>query len=682
MTSVRMARAALWVTIVVTLADIGVFVAARAGPEGGSGPFALAGTGLGVLGFIIVARARNAVGWCFMVAGLSLGLSSFAESYVQLSLLGGARLPATPLAAWMNGLAQPAGAGVLPLVFLLFPTGRAPSPRWRHVQRLWAAAFAVLLTATALRPGTIYATPDEQGGLEVANPLGVSALEAVLEPLVQAAFAALALVAGAALVSLVVRFRRSRGELRQQMKWLVYVAALAGVLLLAVIAIELIRSGSESRALETVSGVVFGLFAALFGLGVPAAVAIAVLRYRLYDIDLVINRTLVYATLAIFITAAYVGVVVGVGSLLGRAGEPDLGLSVVATALVAIGFHPARAGVQRVMNRLLYGDRDDPYAAVSRLGRSLEASIPAGEVLARITETVRQALKVPYVAIELGADGAEPATAAGQPVADPLALPLVYRGETVGRLLVAPRRGTEGFTPPDQRLLEDLARQAGVAAHTVRLTRDLQRSRERLVVAQEDERRRLRRNLHDGLGPTLAGMALELETARGLVRDDGDAADGLLVRLQGQIQDAIADIRRIVYDLRPPSLDQLGLVGALREDGGRLAGAGLALTFEAPDELPPLPAATEVAAYRIALEGISNAVRHAEASTCRVRLHLDGELEVEVRDDGRGIPAGGREGVGLTSMRERAAELGGTFTIERPDGGGTRILARLPVEIP
>jgi signal transduction histidine kinase len=216
----------------------------------------------------------------------------------------------------------------------------------------------------------------------------------------------------------------------------------------------------------------------------------------------------------------------------------------------------------------------------------------------------------------------------------------------------------------------------------VRLSSDLQRSRERLVVAREEERRRLRRDLHDGLGPTLAGVALQMETVHSIVRTDPQGATALLARLKEDTQAAITGIRRIVYGLRPPALDELGLVGALREEGGRFAsnGRGLLVSVEAPEDLPPLPAAVEVAAYRIALEGLTNAARHSGAGTCLVRLVADGGFQLEVTDDGRGLPADFRPGVGVTSMRERAAELGGTLTIERAAPAGTRIVARFPLE--
>jgi signal transduction histidine kinase len=353
----------------------------------------------------------------------------------------------------------------------------------------------------------------------------------------------------------------------------------------------------------------------------------------------------------------------------------------------------------------MYGERDEPYKVLSRLGRRLEGTLAPEAALTTIVETVAEALKLPYAAILLKRDG-EFATAAehGTPVGEPVTLPLAHQKETVGRLVVAPRASGEAFTPSDQRLLDDLARQAGVAVHAARLTVDLQRSRERLVTACEEERRRLRRDLHDGLGPTLAGLTFGLDAARNLLAREPEDAETLLAGLKGQTQAAVSDVRRLVYGLRPPALDDLGLVPAIREqaanhglvaDGPPGGKAGekanreasgedeLIFSVEAPGHLPPLPAAVEVACFRIAQEAMTNVARHARARTCRVRLSLDEArneaLKLEVVDDGVGVSGERRAGVGMTSMRERAAELGGTCVVEPGPAGGTRVLARLPL---
>jgi signal transduction histidine kinase len=311
-------------------------------------------------------------------------------------------------------------------------------------------------------------------------------------------------------------------------------------------------------------------------------------------------------------------------------------------------------------------------------------------VLPTVVETVREALRLPYAAIALGDGGGgapeKIVASAGSPVEGPLRLPLTYRSEPVGELLLGPRAGEGGFSAADRRLLEDLARQAGVAAHAVRLTAELQRSRERLVAAREEERRRLRRDLHDGLGAQLAGLNVQAGVLRHLIKHDPEAADALVAELRGEMRSAIADVRRLVYGLRPPALDELGLVGALRGLAERhgAEGAGLHVTVEAPEPeaMPPLPAAVEVAAYRIAQEAMTNVARHARASRCVVRLAVaPGELSLEVTDDGVGLPeTRPTPGVGLHSMRERAVELGGECVVEAAPGGGTRVLARLPLQ--
>jgi signal transduction histidine kinase len=247
-------------------------------------------------------------------------------------------------------------------------------------------------------------------------------------------------------------------------------------------------------------------------------------------------------------------------------------------------------------------------------------------------------------------------------------------------LILAPRSPGEAFSQTDRRLLETIARQAGVAAYNVRLTQDLQRSRERLVTTREDERRRLRRDLHDGLGPVIASMSFKLDAVHNMADRDVNAVKKMVTELKTQMQEALADIRRIAYDLRPPALVELGLVGALKEHVAAYNLAqGVQITLEAPENPPPLPAAVEVAAYRIALEAITNVSRHAGAQHCFVRLSLPDDLCLEITDDGRGLPQAVRVGVGLTSMRERAEELGGTCRAEVLPQGGTGVMARLPL---
>src|SRR5207253_4564767 len=281
-------------------------------------------------------------------------------------------------------------------------------------------------------------------------------------------------------------------------------------------------------------------------------------------------------------------------------------------------FQPLREWLQRGVNRLLYGQRDDPYAVLSRLGQRLETSLAPDAVLPAIVQTVRDALKLSYAAISLQQDGASVlAAASGISQGSLLELPLVHQAEPVGHLLLGPRAPGESFSPADRRLLEDLARQAGVAVHAVRLTADLQRARERLVTTREEERRRLRRDLHDGLGPTLAALNLQAGVVRKLIPQDPTAADEMVGEWRTTLRTAIADIRRLVYELRPPALDELGLVGAMRQQAAQYSTNhdtnALHAVVEAPDPMASLPAAVEVAVYRITQEALANVVHHAQA---------------------------------------------------------------------
>src|SRR5215204_2306007 len=497
-----------------------------------------------------------------------------------------------------------------------------------------------------------------------------------------------------AVYSQVHRYRRvSNPVQRQQIKWVVFGISVAlAVFLGIVLALSALAPTLTSPGALLAHLIGYMFVGYLILLLIPVSIGIAVLRHRLFDVDLVINRTLVYVTLTAIVVLFYVLVVGGLGAVLQVQGS--LIVSLIATGLAAVMFQPLREWLQRGVNRLMYGERDDPYKVLSRLGSRLESTLAPDAVLPAVARTVREILKLPYTEIQLKREeGFETAAAAGDPVENTLRLPLVYGGETVGRLVLGPRAGEEGFADAERRLLEDLSHQIGASAHAalmtdeaLRLSADLQRSRERLVEAREEERRRLRRDLHDGLGPQLSSQALTIDAIRALMRRDPDAAEALLLELKADAQDAITDIRRLVYGLRPPALDDLGLLGALRESAAQYSTKGLNVSVQAPEDLPPLSAAVEVAAYRIAQEALTNVAHHAGARACTILLAMEeaGVLCVEVRDDGLGIP-GARENssvgtrVGLTSMGERAGELGGSLVVEALSEGGTRVLARLPL---
>lgn len=674
------------------------------------------------VGALVVSRLpANPIGWIFCGMGLLYGVRRFAVAYSDHALLYRPWLPGGEYAAWVStwlGFSGLAALGVL--LVLLFPEGRNLSRRWRAVARAAVCGAALIGLGDALRFGPL------EGYYYVRNPVGVAGTTVgvlpthlLLEASVLVGGTLLSVGCLACVISLILRLRRSTGEARQQLNWFAC-AAVPAVIGATVILVDraveeftllfldipfrpailvarniqfLVRDDRSlgplvDLRLETT----FEFLSALALFIVPVFTGVAILRHRLYDIDLVINRTLVYGALTAAVVSLYVLLIAIFSELFRMGAGNNLVVSLLATGLIAVLFQPLRQRLQRSVNRLMYGERDDPYAALSRLGRRLEATLEPGVVLPTIVETVAGALKIPYAAIALKeGDGFTTVATYGSPEGEPTILPLVRQDEMIGRLILSPRTPNEPFSPDDRRLLDDLARQAGAAIHAVRLTADLQRSRERLITAREEERRRLRRDLHDGLGPTLAGLALGLDVARKLTDREPEEASGLLFRLEEQTKATVADIRRLVYGLRPPALDDLGLVPAIRQqaeafgfveiqEGEQRDGPGPAFSLKAPKELPPLPAAVEVAAYRIAQEALTNVAQHARARTCRVRLAIDeGVLDLVVEDDGVGVQRNRNAGVGLSSMRERAEELGGTCVVEAAPTGGTRVLARIPL---
>jgi signal transduction histidine kinase len=577
----------------------------------------------------------------------------------------------------------------LSFFFSTFPDGRFV-PRWSWALiGLWVVNTFFWLASAS--PG---------------SPFGI----ANWPPLLEAGW--LSVVFGGSACTQLYRYLRvASPNQRQQIKWLLYgfVPVLVGPLCLTLY-MTFVPSLNQPGAYLINTPNSFFLIVTLplyrfWYLPVPFCIGIALLRYRLWDIDLIINRTLVYGILTASVIGVYVLAVNYFSTLLRTGNNPAI--SLLATAIVAVLFQPLRNLLQRGVNRLMYGERDDPYAVLARLGSRLEATLVPEKVLPTIVDTVAQALKLPYVAIALlpeqhsftattaGTAGAlsvpeakvlDIVASSGMPTPDTVQMPLVYQAETVGYLLLAARSG-DTFGKADTRLLADLARQAGVAVYAVRLTThlqhltvSLQQARERLVTTREEERRRLRRDLHDGLGPALASLTFKVDAARNLLKTDRERTETLLAGVRQQAQDAITDIRRLVHNLRPPALDEFGLLSALREQAAHYQHQGLEVVFDMPEALPPLPAAVEVAAYRITQEALTNVARHAQAQHCLLDLSIDaGVLHLDISDDGKGIPPGHHSGVGLHAMHERASELGGSCTITRGSSGGTTIQVRLPL---
>ncbi len=628
-------------------------------PEGARQIAAL-GLSVGFVAAAFVALECLFVAVSFAVAGLifwrrsddgaALLIGLFVAVFSASLFLGGIR-PPPPWHLPVDAI-RLLGAASLFLFVLLFPDGRFV-PGW---SRFAALALGLLGLAAALVPALAWLRPFEGANALVLLGLGIGAQ--------------------------IYRYRAASGPAaREQTRWVVLGVGLA---------IAVLSAAQVLAALGATRGILAGLASALAVylalLLVPLSIGLAILRYRLWGISILLNRTLVYALLTACVIAIYVLEIGALGALFQASG--NLLIATAATGLVAVLFQPLRERLQRGVNRLIYGERDDPYVVLGRLGAALEAAVAPEELLPAIVESLARALKLPYAAIMLDQAGRSVVAASvGALAPGTLRLPLIYGGETIGQLVVAPRAPGEGFGAADTRLLGSLAQQlaaatsaARMAAERQRLAEDLQRSRERLVLAREEERRRLRRDLHDDLGPTLAGLALSAGAVADTIGADPATAAALANELQEHIRATVGEVRRLVYALRPPALDELGLVGAIREQAERYShGGGPAIAIEAPAEALALPAAVEVAAYRIVAEALANVLRHAHARACTVRLAADaGALLVEVADDGVGIGAA-RAGVGMLSMRERAAELGGTCLIEPAAQGGTRVQARLPI---
>jgi two-component system NarL family sensor kinase len=593
-------------------------------------------------------RPRNPLGWLMLVVGLLFAAGAFATQWVD----GGHRTGE----AWAIWAADRATAALVPCTLaalLLLPDGRLPSPRWRPVAVAVLAGQGALVAAWSLVSGPA-AAPDSTWPVDAANPVGVlpSSWASTLEGL-DAWLLQLPLLL--AVAAIVVRLRRP-----EQRRGLVVVLAAAVVFGLLVVG---------GRALWPAAADLLDVVGSAL---LATALTAAVLRKRLHEVDVVIHHAFVYAVLTGAIAGGYVAVAAVLGSQ--GADRPALGVGVV-TAVLALCMMPLRDRLQRLLDLAMYGDTRRPHAAVRRLADTVGDATTLDVVVTGLARTIAASLRAPWVEVEVeGLRGAHGAPSDGARVR----LPLVSGEVQVGTIEVGFGRGRRPGERENALLLE-LADHGGRAVHAVLLSEALLTNRHLLVTAREEERSRLRRDLHDELGPTLAGLAMQLNGLRDVLRDDPATATERLGRLEAVARQALDDVRRVSRELRPPSLDELGLAGAL-EQAAR--DAGLAVTV-ASSVTTPLAPAVEVAAYRIGAEALLNVARHAGVGEARLTLDVvDGSLVLRVLDRGRGVrnsPAG----VGTLAMRERAEELGGALAIGLAESdGGTVVQARIPVGQP
>jgi signal transduction histidine kinase len=633
-------------------------------------PYAVIGLVFGVCSGVVLTHDRRQVfGWALGWIGLFWSLDGLAQAYVRYGVRVDEAFAGANAALWVLnrfGAFLPMTVAVL---LLIFPTGRFLEGRWGRagqvalVGMFVAALLVVLAPANGRDPDVVLppgvdldwgAVPMPEGFTDVGIPLTLAVT--VLGVLVSMA-------------SVVVRYRRSAGLERDRMRWLLW----------AVVVMALVIALSAFSEVTVVRDAAIFVVATL----PPIALTIGIVRPQVVPVLDLLSATVVFALLSGVLVAVDLAVVAVLDLLLGDSlHQRQVVLAVLlATALL---YGPLRQRLSGLVRRLVYGERHRPYDVVAGLAGTLEQADAPAEQLAAVADAVSSAFGVGYVRVEVDRPSGERLAAThGTAPADMRTLQITYRDQEVGRVVLPVRGLRSRLSRRDEQLLSDLVRQAATAARTSQLADELQESRERLVVAREEERRRIRRDLHDGLGPALSGVVYQLESARLLIDKEPELAKQTIAGLSGHVQDVVADVRRLVHDLRPPALDDRGLVGALTQQAERMTDTGdLTVSVDAA-ALGGLPAAVEVAAYRIAGEALTNVTRHAHARRATVRLLRDDrDLLVEVADDGTGIAPEAQAGVGLLSLRERAAELGGRSEVTCPAEGGTIVRAWLPLAHP
>lgn len=604
-----------------------------------------------VAGLVVLWRQpRNACGWVLLSAGL-VGVSALAHTWVQAVAADPGSLPLLPAAVWFSSWTYVPYWVQSSLLPVLFPDGRLPSARWRVYVRAVLTLVALLTVVAMFKPD------QDVEDLGFANPLGWFSgpiPSAVWQGAQLVCVLTLFVVATPiALGGMVLRLRRSTGRERAQLQWL-----LLGLVCLP-------AWGLLSQVIPFLAAE--GGFALAFAC-IPLSLGIAVVRHSLLDIEVVVNRTVVYALLTGAGVLAYVGLVALASSYAGsnRAGP-------VLAALVVAAAAAGRTRVQSLVDRRLFGSRRDPYAVVQQVGASTAAATAPGEALAALVVAVRGALRLPFVQV-LDAEG-EVAAESGAPALGTHVIPIIDHGRQLGNLVVGRRSLRERLRTEEASALVDVAHRAGALLTARQLMSDLQESYAQVLRVREEERRRLRRDLHDGIGPSLAGIALQLDGLADRLSDD-PVLSGRATRARDRLLTTVGEVRRIVDGLRPAAVEDLGLEAAL---GTLATDVGDRVQVRIEVDLPtPLPPLVEVAVYRIAGEAVTNVLRHAQATQAVVRARLVGdEVHVEVTDDGCGFTTAS-PGVGLRSMADRTREVGGRLEVSSEPGHGTRILAVLP----
>jgi len=669
-----------WSTCALTVVLVlGTFVFVWVGSFSVDGPgvvwlFSLVAFGL-VGGLIAARRPENPIGWILCTSGLSLSIASFSTRWSEYAVQKHpGTLPLGHAMTWLSAWAWTPGILLLfTFLLLLFPDGHLPSRRWRPAA--WLAGLAIV---GGTLPYAIAAWPVSDRLLANLGDTAPAAAPTSFKIAYNLQVVGILVGFGVGLVcasSLILRIRRASGDQREQLKWFAFAAA--------TLVVTVIITSPLINAPTIIATLSFPLL--------PIASAVAILKYRLYDIDVVINKTVVFGTLVAFTTAVYLAVVVGIGTLIGRTN--NVVLSILATAIVAVGFQPLRARARRLADRLVYGKRATPYEVLSKFSDRVGGSFATDDVLPRAAQLLGQGtgatraevwlrvgheLSLAAVWPDEEGTGRTLALADGEPpvMADvSLSVPVRHRGELLGALTVT-KPANEPLTPPERELVADLAAQAGLVLRNVALIEELRASRQRLVRAQDEERRRLERNLHDGAQQRLVALSVKVRLAQSLVGEEDDRAREMLDDIQIDSQSALEELRDLARGIYPPLLADQGLAAALDAQARK---SPLPVSIE-PDGSGRYSQDVESAVYFCVLEALNNVAKYAEAS--RVTVHLsdrDGNLRFEVVDDGKGFESNRSYGTGLRGMADRMDAIGGTLRVVSEPGHGTSVLGEVSV---
>jgi signal transduction histidine kinase len=637
--------------------------------------------GYSTVGAILSSRTRgNPIGWLLLGVGAGFLLTGLTDEYLQwLVSVDAERTTALGLTALLTTVLWMPMIAAISLLMVLFPSGAVPGRRWRTLPWVIIAGSVLFLLGSIPAPGTF--DPEEAGVAGVANPLGVEALRSVASVVAGVGTAAVLLCVPLALAAPLLRYRRAAGEERQQIRWLAYVVAAIAALVVLQIAVGLIPG--EPRVETLALGALFLTTFVLIGIGLPVTIALAVLRYRLYELDVVVKKTVVFGIVVVLLTAAFLVAAGIVGGLVGRTTGAAIAAAFVVGALVAPTWRVARA----IADRVVYGGRTTPYEALTEFSDRLSEAYATDDVLPRMAtvlgESTRAATAVVWVHVgeAFRASAAWPGDA---PLPPPVAaagdaLPALpgdravevrHRGELLGALTVV-SRPDDPVEAGRTELMRGLAAQGGLVLRNVRLIEELRESRRRIVAAQDERAKKLERNIHDGAQQQLVALAVKTRLAAGSLITDPDRAAATLEEIQRDLMDALEDLRDLARGIYPPLLADKGLPAALEAQARKVS---VPVTVR-PDGVGRYPQDVEAAVYFSCLEALQNVAKYADASSVAIILSgSDRSLSFTVEDDGRGFDTASTSyGTGLQGIADRLDAIGGHLSIDSEPGRGTRI---------